>query len=126
MNNFVVRFKVLNFVSAFFVPVGNSACLHSNLYDFEDPNQKNCFQPVPKSSESVKQSSEIHTVKHGKNSLIWKASNASKLHLQASTLTFPNDWLKRGGVKVWIYKNKSSPGKTLQVEYEHSSKLCHR
>lgn len=121
-----MRSKVFNFVSAFFHLVGNSSCLHSTLYDFEDPNQKSCFHPIPKSPGAVDQSTDIETVKHGKNSLMWKADNVSKLQLQASTFTIPNDWLKRGGVKVWIYKRESSPGKTLQVEYEHSSKIVGR
>ena len=108
------------------VPIGNSPCLHSTLYDFEDPNQKNCFQPIPKSSGSVNQSTDIETVKHGKNSLVWRADHASKLQLQASTFTIPNDWLKRGGIKIWIYKKESSPGKTLQVEFEHSSNIVGR
>lgn len=121
-----MRSKVFNFVSAFFHLVGNSSCLHSTLYDFEDPNQKSCFHPIPKSPGAVDQSTDIETVKYGKNSLMWKADNVSKLQLQASTFTIPNDWLKRGGVKVWIYKRESSPGKTLQVEYEHSSKIVGR
>ena len=121
-----MRFKVYILVSSFFLWVGNSPCLHNALYDFEDPNQKSCFHPIPKSAGSVNQSTDIETVKHGKNSLMWKADKASKLQLQASTFTIPNDWLKRGGVKVWIYKKESSPGKTLQVEYEHSSKIVGR
>ncbi|XP_078360186.1 chondroitin sulfate ABC exolyase-like [Oculina patagonica] len=102
---------------------GKSPCLHDKLFDFEDPNQKSCFEPVPKSSGSVDLSTDILTVKHGKYSLMWKADTASKLQLKASTFSIPNVWLKRGGVKVWFYKEKASPGKTLEVQYKHSSKL---
>ena len=68
-------------------------------------------------------STDIVTVKHGKNSLIWKADRASRLQLKASTFSIPNDWLRYGGVKVWFYKEEASPGKSLEVEFEHSNKI---
>ena len=37
--------------------------------------------------------------------------------------TIPHNWLPRGGVKVWFYKEDPSPGKTLDVEFKHSTSL---
>ena len=52
----------------------------------------------------------------------WEAIIPSKLQLTSTSgFTIPNSWLRRGGVKVWLYKATSSPGKTLEVEFLHST-----
>ena len=68
-------------------------------------------------------SSEPTTVKHLKNSLRWNAIGPSKLQLKSPVFTIPHNWLPQGGVKVWFYKEDSSPGKTLDVEFKHSTSL---
>ena len=60
-------------------------------------------------------------MKNGANSLKWDATGASKLQLKSSAFTIPNSWLRHGGVKVWIYKDSSSPGKQLTVEFKRGS-----
>ena len=99
----------------------SSLCLHDQTFDFEISGQERCFQPIPQSSGTVSLSTDLKTVKHGTKSLKWIATAASKLQLKSATFTIPNSWLQRGGVKVWIYKETSSPGKTLEVEYKDST-----
>ena len=59
-------------------------------------------------------------MKNGANSLKWDATGASKLQLKSSAFTIPNSWLRHGGVKVWIYKDSSSPRKQLTVEFKRA------
>lgn len=98
-------------------------CLHDQLFNFEPaiPGQEDCFQLIPTSSGSVTLSTDLRTVKNGSNSLKWTATGASTLQLKSSTFTIPNNWLRRGGIKVWIYKESSSPGKTLDVQFKRAS-----
>ena len=98
-------------------------CLHDHLFNFEPaiPGQEDCFQLIPTSSGSVTLSTDLRTVKNGSNSLKWTATGASTLQLKSSTFTIPNNWLRRGGIKVWIYKESSSPGKTLDVQFKRAS-----
>ena len=86
-------------------------------------NEANCFQSKPLASGTVTLSSDQKTVKQGQKSLKWKATGASTLRLYAaSTFTISNRWLLRGGVKVWLYKENASPGKTLQAEFKNTVK----
>lgn len=100
-----------------------SPCLHDEVFDFESsiPGQENCFQLIPSSSGTLSLSADLKTVKHGLRSMKWTATGASKLQLKSTTFTIPNSWVRRGGVKVWIYKESSSAGKTMQVEFKRSS-----
>ena len=80
---------------------------------------KNCFQSIP--SGTVTLSNDKKTVKQGKKSLKWQATGASRLRLTfALALNIPNNWLRRGGVKVWFYKEEASPRKTLRVDFKHT------
>ena len=99
-----------------------SPCLHNQAFDFESsiPGQEGCFQLIPISSGTVGLSADPKTVKHGLKSLKWTATGASKLQLKSTTFTIPNSWVRRGGVKFWIYKESSSLGKTMEVEFKRS------
>ena len=98
-----------------------SPCTRGHLFDFENVNEANCFQSNPAGSGTVTLSSDQKTVKQGQKSLKWHANGASTLRLYAaSTFTLPNRWLSRGGVKVWLYKENTSPGKTLTVEFKNT------
>ncbi|KAL9985181.1 hypothetical protein ACROYT_G007551 [Oculina patagonica] len=101
-----------------FIPVP-TPCLHNQRFDFEPaiPRQEGCFLPIPASSGSVSLSTDVKTVKNGAKSLKWTATGASKLQLKTSTFTIPNSWLRNGGVKVWIYKESPSPGKSMEVKF---------
>lgn len=107
-------------ISFYFSPVP-SPCTSGHLFDIENVNEANCFQSNPPGSGTVTLSSDRKTVKLGQKSLKWKATGASTLRLYAaSTFTIPNRWLSRGGVKVWLYKENASPGKTLTVEFKNT------
>lgn len=104
-----------------FSPVPSQSCTsgHDHLFDFENANEANCFHQ--QGSGTVTRSSDQKTVKQGQKSLKWKATGASTLRLYAaSTFSIPNGWLLRGGVKVWLYKENASPGKTLEVEFKNT------
>ena len=108
--------------SFYFSPVP-SPCTYTSghLFDFENANEANCFQSIPQASGTVTLSSDQKTVKQGQKSLKWHATGASTLRLYAaSTFTISNRWLRRGGVKVWLYKGNASPGETLQVEFKNT------
>ena len=98
-------------------------CLHDQLFDFEPAisGQEDCFQLIPTSSGSVTLSTDLKTVKKGAKSLKWTATGASTLQLKSSTFTIPNNWLRKGGIKVWIYKESSSPDKTLEVQFKRAT-----
>ena len=100
-----------------------SPCLHDQLFDFESsiPGQESCFQLIPSSSGTLSLSADPKTVKHGLRSIKWTATGVSKLQLKSSTFTIPNSWVRRGGMKIWIYKESSSAGKTMQVEFKRST-----
>ena len=104
-----------------FIDAPNAACVHDQVFDFEISNQKSCFHTVPPSSGLTTLSSDTKTVKHGKYSLKWEATVASKLQLRSPTFIIPNKWLRRGGIKVWFYKEVSSPGKMLEVMFKTPS-----
>ena len=108
-------------LSFYFSPVPSQSCTsgHDHLFDFENANEANCFHQ--QGSGTVTRSSDQKTVKQGQKSLKWKATGASTLRLYAaSTFSIPNRWLLRGGVKVWLYKENASPGKTLEVEFKNT------
>lgn len=112
------------FYFSFFLASLPSPCLHDQAFDFEPsiPGQESCFQLIPPSSGTVTLSTDLKTVKHGLKSLKWIANGSSKLQLKSTTFTIPNSWVRNGGgVKVWIYKESSSAGKTLQVAFKRSS-----
>ncbi|KAL9961935.1 hypothetical protein ACROYT_G030979 [Oculina patagonica] len=98
-------------------------CLHNQIFDFEDaiPGQEDCFRSIPSSSGSVSLSTDVKTVKHGEKSLKWTATAASTLQLKSPTFTIPNNWLRKGGVKVWIYKETPSPDKSMEVQFKRTT-----
>ena len=115
------------FISCNISLLGPPPCDHNQLFDFEVANQESCFRPIPSLSGTVTLSTDQVTVKHGTHSLKWvaTATGTSKIQLKTSSplFTIPNGWLRRGGVKVWFYKatSISSPAKTLEVEFKHST-----
>ena len=90
-------------------------------FDFESAAQLGCFQTIASPSNGmISLSNHAKTVKHGSSSLKWETTDASTLRLTSPTFTIPNKCLKKGGVKVWIYKESTS-GHTLRVEFKYSS-----
>ena len=90
-------------------------------FDFESAAQLGCFQTIASPSNGmISLSNHAKTVKHGSSSLKWETTDASTLRLTSLTFTIPNNCLKKGGVKVWIYKESTS-GHTLRVEFKYSS-----
>ena len=90
-------------------------------FDFESAAQLGCFQTIASPSNGmISLSNHAKTVKHGSSSLKWETTDASTLRLTSPTFTIPNNCLKKGGVKVWIYKESTS-GHTLRVEFKHFS-----
>ena len=104
----------------FYLLAVNPSCRYDELFDFENPDQVDCFSTT---SGNTTLSKEPVTVKHLKNSLKWETNGASILQLRSPAFTIPNKWLRRGGVKVWLYKEAPSPGKTMEVEFKHSNSL---
>ena len=103
-------------------------CEHHQLFDFEIARQQNCFQPIPtpSGSNSASLSNDQATIKHGINSLKWETTVASAtLQLTStagSTFEIPNDWLRGGGMKVWLYKQTpSSSGNSLTVQFNNDA-----
>ena len=92
------------------------------MFDFESLNEKSCFHSA--TSDTLTLSTDQKTVKQGQKSLKWQTTGASTLKLKsASTFTIPNTWLLRGGIKVWLYKEELSPGKTLTVRFKHGTSI---
>ena len=88
-------------------------------FDFESAVQLGCFQTIASPSNGmISLSNHAKTVKHGSSSLKWETTDASTLRLTSPTFTIPNNCLKKGGVKVWIYKESTS-GHTLRVEFKN-------
>ena len=82
-----------------------SPCTKNHLFDFESSNEKSYFQSA--TSDTLTLSTDQKTVKQGQKSLKWQATGASTLKLKsASTFIIPNNWLLRGGIKVWLYKEE--------------------
>lgn len=121
MRSLSSKLKISHFMISIFSVVSPSPCQHDQAFDFEISDQESCFQPIPPSSGSVTLSTDIKTVKHGNHSLKWQATTASMLQLRSPTFTIPNKWLRRGGFKIWLYKEASSPGKKLEVEFKSPS-----
>ena len=114
-------YKEMNFFcSSYSLPdPPSSVCSRNHLFDFENLDEISCFQSIP--SGTVSLSSEKKTVKRGQKSLKWQATGASRLQLTfALALNILNNWLRRGGVKVWFYKEEASPRKTLRVDFKHT------
>ena len=112
--------------------LGPPPCTHQydTLFDFETASELNCFQATPAAPGIVTQSAKTTnpvTVKHGSYSLKWEPPSGSldsNLKLKFSSGSeIPTNWLRRGGVKVWFYKERPSLGKTLKVEFKNSGIL---
>ena len=119
--------KQVIYMSLPLLPLVSPACVSNNekKFDFEVKGEENCFKPTPPTSGTVTRSNNMVVVKHGSHSLKWMAFSASSLKLDLKLRPgseIPNDWLRRGGVKVWFYKERTSPGKTLTVEFKNSGK----
>ena len=119
--------KQVIYMSLPLLPLVSPACVSNNekKFDFEVKGEENCFKPTPPTSGTVTRSNNMVVVKHGSHSLKWMAFSASSLKLDLKLRPgseIPNDWLRRGGVKVWFYKERPSPGKTLTVEFKNSGK----
>ena len=100
-------------------------CHHDVIFDFEDPNQLNCFKTDANANASL--SINPLTVKHLKNSLKWNTSGPSTLQLKHPKFTkIPHQWLRRGGVKVWFYKEAPIENKTMDIEFKQSHNLLGR
>ena len=102
----------------------SSVCKKDQVFDFETSAEANCFQLVPVGSGTKTLSSSKKTVKLGQKSLKWHATSTSPSSLQLDFATghhITSSWLRRGGVKVWLYKNSASPGKQLKAEFKDTS-----
>ena len=109
--------------------LGPPPCTHryDTLFDFETASEVACFHGSPGAvTQSAKTTNPV-TVKHGSYSLKWEppgGSLDSNLKLKFSSGSeIPTNWLRRGGVKVWFYKERPSLGKTLKVEFKNSGIL---
>lgn len=97
-------------------------CANDQVFDFETAAEENCFQLVPVGSGTKTLSSNQKTVKLGQQSLKWTATSISSLQLDFATgHHIAHSWLRKGGVKVWLYKDSASPGKQLKVEFKDTS-----
>ena len=120
--------KLVIYMSLSFLPLVPPACVYNDYkFDFEVNGEEKCFKHTPPKSGMVTRSNKKVVVKHGSHSLKWVASSASSLKLELKLKTgrgseIPNDWLTQGGVKVWFYKERPSPEKTLTVEFKNSGK----
>ena len=86
------------------------------MLDFEDKNQQSCFVTVPKKKGKISFSTTI--AKNGKTSLTWESDAVveSKLRYKLpSSVHVKGDNLKKGGVKMWIYKKTATTGKKMEV-----------
>ena len=100
-------------------------CHYAVIFDFEDKNQLNCFKTDANANASL--SINPLTVKHLKNSLKWNSSGPSTLQLKHPKFTkIPHQWLRRGGVKVWFYKEAPTENKTMDIEFKQSHNLLGR
>ena len=102
----------------------SSVCKKNQVFDFETSAEANCFKLVPVGSGTKALSSSKKTVKLGQKSLKWHATSTSRSSLQldfANKHRIKTSWLRRGGVKVWLYKDSASPGKQLKVEFKNTS-----
>ena len=101
-----------------------TVCKKDQVFDFETSAEENCFLLVPPGSGTITFPSSKKTVKHRQRSLMWQATSTSPSSLQldfASGHHITGDWLRRGGVKVWLYKESVSQGKQLKVEFKNAS-----
>ena len=99
-------------------------CAKNQVFDFETAAEANCFQLVPVGSGTKTISSNQKTVKLGQQSLKWNATSNSNSSLQLDFATghhIPGSWLRRGGVKVWLYKDSASPGRQLEVKFNDTN-----
>ena len=99
-------------------------CAKDRVFDFESEAEANCFQLIPVGSGTKALSSNQKTVKLGQHSLKWNATSNSDSSLQLDFATghhIAGSWLRRGGIKVWLYRDSASPGKQLKVEFKDTS-----
>ena len=73
-------------LSSLFFAAAQHPCHHDVIFDFEDPNQLNCFKTIPDAHGNVSLSINPLTVKHLKNSLKWNTSGPSTLPTEASEI----------------------------------------
>ncbi|XP_068741846.1 chondroitin sulfate ABC exolyase-like [Montipora capricornis] len=102
----------------------STVCKKDHVFDFEDSRDTDCFQLVPLSAGSKTLSTNKKTVKLGQKSLKWQATSnsPSSLRLDLSNAhKITTQWLRRGGVKVWFYKDSSSPGKSLSIKFKENA-----
>lgn len=121
---FVVHSRFTQFVSIFRIFCTSSHLYGKPRFSFETAAEENCFQLVPVGSGSKTYSSNQKTVKLGQQSLKWNATSNSNSGLQldfATNHSIPPSWLRRGGVKVWLYKDSASPGQQLEVKFKDTS-----
>ena len=100
---------------------------YDKLFDFETASELDCFQATPGTVTQSSKTTDPVTVKHGSYSLKWEPRSGSlnpNLKLKFSSGSeIPTNWLRKGGVKVWFYKERPSLGKTLKVEFKNSGIL---
>lgn len=84
------------------------------LLDFEDMNQLNCFSAAGGGSRSL----STEKAKSGQRSLKWVGATAGSsvlAYTRPSSSIITGNKLKRGGMKLWLYKKETSNGKMLTV-----------
>ncbi|XP_068708115.1 chondroitin sulfate ABC exolyase-like [Montipora foliosa] len=120
-------FQLLAFLVVI-VPYSDSSsstvCKKDHVFDFEDSRDTDCFQVITSSAGSKTLSTNKKTVKLGQKSLKWKATSnsPSSLRLDLSNAhKITTQWFRRGGVKVWFYKESASPGKSLSIKFKENA-----
>lgn len=76
-------------------------------------NQLNCFSAAGGGSRSL----STEKAKSGQRSLKWVGATAgsSVAYTRPSSSIITGNKLKRGGMKLWLYKKETSNGKMLTV-----------
>ena len=118
-----IDYIVNRFIILFSDSSSSAVCKKDYVFDFEDSRDTNCFQVVPSSAGSKTLSTNKKTVKLGQKSLKWQATSTSPSSLRldlASGHPITTAWLQSGGVKVWFYKENSSPGKSLSIQFKEN------
>ena len=119
VNCHIEAFRSLN---AFLFSLGNQC---QKILDFEDAGQQKCLF-VPGNSNGQRSFSTFKA-KHGIKSLKWEsvAMATSKLRYKRPS-AFPaitGSQLRKGGIKMWIYKETPSNGKEMDVRLRDTRKV---